>query len=507
MSFLDSLVGISTALVQIFTDPLLFSMIVLGMVIGLISGALPGITMVVAMVLVLPFTLNMAIGPSIVVLFSIYCGGVFGGSIIAILFNIPGDPMNVCTCFDGHAMAKKGEGGKALSLALYASTLGGMLSALMVALVAPPVAELALKFSCVEFFAVVFLGLCAVSVIGESSVYLSITSLFIGIFLGTVGVESITGAARFTFASPFLIGGINWVAVLIGMFAVGEVLEMYSEKDVDLLGFKGFRLSKPKAMKFKEFWELRWVWVRSYIVGSIVGIIPAAGAAVASFIGYGIEKQVSKHPEKFGTGVPEGIAAPECANNASTGGAMIPLLTLGIPGSAATAVMLGVFLVQGIQPGPSIFINMPEVVFLIFAGGIVVNALMFVLGRLMIVPMVKLMDIPKPIMSAFILVFSVIGAFSLRSNMLDVWVMVIAGLVSYIMRRYDYPTAPLVLGLILGPMAEDKFMTSMYAHGNDFSIFFTRPISGAIMVFSIILLFTPFLRQAWGKSLKKKQKG
>jgi putative tricarboxylic transport membrane protein len=257
-------------------------------------------------------------------------------------------------------------------------------------------------------------------------------------------------------------------------------------------------------MTFSEFWSLKWTWVRSFIVGSVVGIIPAAGAAVASFIGYGIEQQTSKHPEKFGTGVPEGIAAPECANNASTGGAMIPLLTLGIPGSAATAVMLGVFLVQGIQPGPSIFINMPDTVFLIFAGGIIVNAIMFLLGRLMIVPMVKLMDIPKPIMAAFILVFSVFGAFSLRSNMLDVWVMIASGIVSYIMRRYNYPTAPLILGLILGPMAEDKFMTSMYAHHNDFTVFFTRPISGSLMVFALLLLFVPFIRRYFEKRQGKK---
>lgn len=471
-----------------------------GMAIGLLSGALPGVTMVMAIVLMMPFTYGMEVVPAIMLLFSIYSGGVFGGAIIAILFNIPGDPMNVATTFDGYPMAKKGQAGIALGLAIVGATIGGLLSVLLMTFASPLVAGFALKFSTVEYFAVILLGLATVVLLAGKSILSSFQSLFLGLFLGTVGVEGITGTARLTFGTELLIGGIDWVVVLLGLFAVGEVFDMLATKgaytsEIGLLKEK-VRATLPGL---KTLYKLKWTFLRCTALGSFIGGVPGAGATIASFVGYGVEKQVSKESEKFGTGVAAGVAAPEIAANASTGGAMIPLLTLGIPGSAATAVMLGAFLLHGIQPGPEIFKKSPEMVYSIFSGAIVIQAILFIMGWFTINLWVKAMRIPEHIMGLFIIVFAVFGSYALKSNISDVWIMLISGVIGYIMRVYNYPVAPLILGLILGPIAEDNFMTSMYHHHNNLLIFFTRPISGVLMALAILLLIAPFARKWWTK--------
>lgn len=466
--------------------------------IGIVAGALPGVTMVMALVLMLPFTYGMDIIPALMLLFSIYSGGVFGGSTIAVLFNIPGDPMNVATTFDGHPMAKKGQAGLALGLVVFSSAIGGLLSVILMAFASPIVAAFALKFSTVEYFAVIFAGLTTVVLLAGKSISHSFQSLFLGLLLGTVGVESITGMARFTFGTEILFGGVDFVVVLLGLFAVGEVFEMLATRGAytgEVSRFKGKARAELPGVKL--VCRLKWTILRCAGLGSFIGGVPGAGATIASFIGYGMEKQLSKESEKFGTGVAEGVAAPEVANNASTGGAMIPLLTLGIPGSAATAIMLGAFLLHGIQPGPEIFKKSPEMVYTIFSGAILSQFIMFAMGWVTINIIVKVMRIPEHIMGVFIIIFAVFGSYALRASMNDVWIMLISGVVGYIMRVYDYPVAPLILGLILGPLAEDNFMTSMYHHNNPL-VFFTRPISGVLMVTAIVLLFVPFVRKWWG---------
>lgn len=489
--------NLGAALLSLVQDPMLILMMIVGIVIGIVAGALPGLTMVAGMLMVLPFALQMDVGRALLLLFGIYIGGIYGGSITAILFNIPGDPMNVCTALDGYALNKKGRGGFALGLALLSSNLGGFLSAVVVVLAAPLLAAVALKFSAVEFFAILFFGLATVSILGTGSPSKSLLSLCVGLFLGTVGVEGITGTPRFTFGTELLAGGINFVPVLVGMFAVGEVLDMVSSRNHDVVVERDEAMAvsrRARLPNFRECWELKFTWLRSWLIGMFVGFIPAAGATVAAFLGYGLEKQVSRHPEEFGRGRPEGVAAGECANEASTGGAMLSLLSLGIPGSAATAIMLAVFMVKGLEPGPQIFVKMPELVSLVFAGMLVANILKFGIGWLFIKPMVRLMDVPKPVMAALILVLSFFGAFTVRNEILDVWMAMAAGVIGFFMRRFDFPTAPLVLGLILGPLAEDKFMTSMYSHHNDFSVFFTRPVSAVFIIAGIIALLLPVIR-------------
>lgn len=482
-------------------DPLNLLMILTGLTIGVLAGALPGITMLNAVVLVLPFTYLMDIVPSLLLMTSIYCGGVFGGSITGILFNIPGDPMNVPTTWEGYKLNKKGFVSKALGMAIMCSAIGGFLSALIMTLASPPFAKVALSFSSCEYFAVVFLGLASVVVIGTQSIGSALISLFIGMFLASVGMDDIYGALRFTFGLRILEPGINFVTVLIGLFAIGEVLDQLSIKGKGE-GEKLKTRPKTKLPRFKEIWTLRNTLLRGLGIGTIIGAIPGTGATVASFVSYGVEKQVSKEPEKFGTGVWEGLGASETAINASTGGAMIPLLTLGIPGSGATAVMMGAFLLHGIQPGPLLFTKSPESVYTIFAGMLICNLIMILAGLVTAKFFSELMRVPENILAAFIITFCLIGAFALRNDMSDVWFMALFGIAGYYMRRYALPIPPMILGIILGPLAETYFLTSLIGAGNDVTIFFRRPVSACLIIISIGLLLMPFLRNL-GKKGKK----
>lgn len=497
---LDQLALLGTGLTNIF-DPLNFSMILVGLTVGVLAGALPGITMLNAIVLVLPFTYLMGIVPSLLLMTSVYCGGVFGGSITGILFNIPGDPMNVPTTWEGFQLNKKGFVSKALGMAIMCSAIGGFLSALIMTVASPPFAKVALSFSSSEYFAVVFLGLASVVVIGTRSIGSALISLFIGLFLATIGMDDIYGVPRFTFGSRIMETGISFTTVLIGIFAIGEVLDQLSQKNKEGV----IQRIRPKTTlpRWGEIWGLRYTILRGLGIGTVIGAIPGTGATVASFVSYGVEKQVSKHPEKFGTGVWEGLAASETSINASTGGAMIPLLTLGIPGSGATAVMMGAFLLHGIQPGPLLFSKSPEAVYTIFVGMLVCNLIMILAGLITAKFFSELMRVPENILSAFIISFCLLGAFALRNDMTDVWFMVIFGIVGYLMRRYDLPSPPLILGLILGPLAEKYFLTTMIGCGNDWTIFFCRPVSGSLMIISIGLLLMPFLRGLLRKGKKE----
>ena len=497
---LDQLALLGTGLANLF-DPLNFSMILVGLTVGVLAGALPGITMLNAIVLVLPFTYLMGIVPSLLLMTSVYCGGVFGGSITGILFNIPGDPMNVPTTWEGFQLNKKGFVSKALGMAIMCSAIGGFLSALIMTVASPPFARVALSFSSSEYFAVVFLGLASVVVIGTRSIGSALISLFIGLFLATIGMDEIYGVPRFTFGSRIMETGINFTTVLIGIFAIGEVLDQLSQKNREGV----IERIRPKTTlpRLGEIWGLRNTILRGLGIGTVIGAIPGTGATVASFVSYGVEKQVSKHPEKFGTGVWEGLAASETSINASVGGAMIPLLTLGIPGSGATAVMMGAFLLHGIQPGPLLFNKSPEAVYTIFVGMLVCNLIMILAGLVTAKFFSELMRVPENILSAFIISFCLLGAFALRNDMTDVWFMVIFGIVGYLMRRYDLPSPPLILGLILGPLAEKYFLTTMIGCGNDWTIFFCRPVSGSLMIISIGLLLMPFLRGLLKKGKKE----
>jgi putative tricarboxylic transport membrane protein len=474
-------------------QPLNLAMILLGLGIGIVAGALPGITMLNSIVLVLPFTYLMGIVPALLLMIGVYCGGVFGGSITGILFNIPGDPMNVPTTWEGYRLSRQGRTQYALGLAIMSSAFGGLVSALFLAFFAPPFARFALGFSTVEFFAVVIFGLASVSVLGQSSMPAALISLFAGVFLGTIGTEAQYGVERFTFGVPFLKTGVDFVTVLIGLFAIGEVLEqVVATAEPAAVAPPGTR-AIPR-LPLLDLWPLRWSLVRGTAVGIAIGGLAGAGATVSSFVSYGLEKQISKHPELFGTGHAGGLVASESSVNGSTGGAMIHLLTLGIPGSAATAVMMGAFLIHGIQPGPLLFTKQPEQVYTIFAGMILANVVMIALGFVAAISFALLMKVPAAILNTFIVVFCFLGAYALRNDLADVWLTMLFGVLGFVMRRYDLPIPPLVMGIILGPMAEQYFLTSMVSHANDLTVFVTRPVSAVILACSLFMLVWPAVR-------------
>ncbi len=474
--------------------PLNLAMILLGLAIGIVAGALPGITMLNSIVLVLPFTYVMGIVPALLLMIGVYCGGVFGGSITGILFNIPGDPMNVPTTWEGYRLSRKGQTRYALGLAIMSSAFGGLVSALFLAFFAPPFARFALGFSTVEFFSVVLFGLASVAVLGQSSMPAALVSLFAGVFLGTIGTEAQYGVERFTFGVPFLTTGVDFVTVLIGLFAIGEVLEQVVSRQREAAPESPSGHAVPR-LPLLDLWPLRGPLLRGTAVGIAVGGLAGAGATVSSFVSYGFEKQLSREPELFGTGHAGGLVASESSVNGSTGGAMIHLLTLGIPGSAATAVMMGAFLIHGIQPGPLLFTKQPEQVYTIIAGMILANVAMIALGYLAAMSFALLMRVPAPILNTFIVVFCFLGGYALRNDLADVWLTMLFGVLGFFMRRYDLPIPPFVMGIILGPMAEQYFLTSMVSHQNDLTVFVTRPVSAVVLLLALSLVTWPFLRR------------
>ena len=462
-----------------------FMTIVTGLLVGVVAGALPGISFVNAMAMALPFTYVMEPTQSMLFLGGIYVGGVFGGSISAILINVPGTPASLPATWDGYPMTKRGEAKRALTIAVTASAIGGLVSALVLAFLSAPFASFALKFSQPEFFAATLLGLVSVIAIAKDQPVITMVSLLLGIVVGTVGVDPLYGQARFSFGVPEMESGIRFVVVMIGLFAIGEVVDLLAT-DRDLRPKKTG--GKAVGAKLRDILDVKWAIARGTGIGCLIGMIPGAGATPGAVIAYGIEKQVSKRGSAFGTGVKEGLAAPEAAKNATTGAAMIPLLTLGIPGSAATAIMLAAMMLHGVSPGPLLFIMDPTMVYTIFAAMIIANILMIFAGIGVAQLFSILMRTPPAILAAFIIVLSVVGAFGVRNNIFDVYVCLAFGVVGWVMKRIGFPSAPLVLGVILGPLAERYFLTSMANSKQDWTVFFTRPISATILGLALIFI-------------------
>lgn len=464
---------------------LAFMTIVTGLLVGVVAGALPGISFVNAMAMALPFTYVMEPTQSMLFLGGIYVGGVFGGSISAILINVPGTPASLPATWDGYPMTKRGEAKRALTIAVTASATGGLVSALVLTFLSAPFASFALKFSQPEFFAATLLGLVSVIAIAKDQPVITMVSLLLGIVVGTVGVDPLYGQARFSFGVPEMESGIRFVVVMIGLFAIGEVVDLLAtNRDLRPKKTDG----KAIGASFSDIFRVKGAIARGTGIGCLIGMIPGAGATPGAVIAYGIEKQVSKRGSEFGTGVEEGLAAPEAAKNATTGAAMVPLLTLGIPGSAATAIMLAAMMLHGVSPGPLLFIMDPTMVYTIFAAMIIANILMIFAGIGVAQLFSTLMRTPPAILAAFIIVLSVVGAFGVRNNIFDVYVCLAFGVLGWGMKRVGFPSAPLVLGVILGPLAERYFLTSMANSKQDWTVFFTRPISATILGLALIFI-------------------
>ena len=502
---MEALAGLGAGFVAILTPVNLLAMVV-GLVLGMLVAVLPGLTLVMGVVLALPFTYKMGVAPALILLTAMYCAGTYGGAITSILFRIPGEPMDVPLLWDGYEMTRQGLAALALGWSLVAALVGGLVSAIVMVMLTQPLAAVALSFSSPEFFAVVFFGLASVVTLSGGSLVNGLISLCFGLLIATVGVDSIYGAERFAFGLPFLQDGIEFLLVMVGAYGIGEVLTRMmagqSAAPADSHREARFLTAFPRWV---EMMRMKMTFVRGTLVGILVGIVPGAGATVSSFVAYGIEHQYGRNGKALGTGAPEGIVAAKTAATASVGGAFVPLLAMGIPGSGATAIILAAFLLHGIQPGPQVFATRPDLINIVFAAVFVATVGKCILGYIAIKPLCKVLDAPEAIVSAFVVVFCFVGAFAQRNNISDLYVIAIFGVLGFAFERFRFPLAPLVLGTILGPIAESNFMTTMVSYNNDWTVFFTRPISGSVLALSIAGLAWPIARSWLAKRRSRKE--
>lgn len=484
---------LAAGFVVVFT-PLNFAALAVGLVVGLLVAVLPGLTLVMGVVLALPFTYRMDVTSAIILLTAMYISGTYAGAWTSILFRVPGEPIDVPLLWDGYTMARKGRAAQALGWTLLGALFGGLTAAVAMVLLSHPIAKIALTFSTPEYFAVIFFGLATVVSLGGASLANALISLFIGLLLATVGVDDTYGAHRFTFDVRILSDGIDYLIVMVGAYGLGEVFTRM-EQGFKSAPFEAMDGVKTRLPPLQETLAVKWTFLRSAVLGLFVGIVPGAGATVASFLSYGVEAQYGRNRQQLGSGISEGIVAPQTAATASVGGAMIPLMTMGIPGSGATAIILGAFLLHGLQPGPQVFQTSSHIVYAVFASVFVAVIGMCLIGYFAVRAMVRVLEFPEVIVSAYVAMCCILGAFAARNNITDVWLLVVFGVIGYLAERFRFPVPPLVLGVILGPLAEQNFMTTMISFNNDWTVFFTRPVSGIIMLVGIVALVYPVVRR------------
>ena len=469
----------------------------IGVVLGTAVGVLPGLGPAATIAMLLPLTLRMDHTTAIIALAGIFYGARYGGSTTSILLNMPGESSSVATCLDGYQMARNGRAGAALGISAIASFIAGTVGVLGLMLISPPLARFGLRFAPPEYFALMTLGLTMVVFLAGNSMIKALLALFVGLWLATIGTDLFTAESRFTFGQAKLLGGLDFVAATVGIFAVAEVL-------INLESRGGGEVMKiPRGLKnllptLQDLRDCRFAFLNGSVIGFVVGALPGAGATVASFLSYGLEKAVSRHPEKFGTGVIEGVAAPEGANNADAGGALVPLLTLGIPGGNTTAILLGGLILWGYRPGPLLIQEHPQLFWGLVASMYVGNVLLLVLNLPLVPLFAQILRLPHYMLMPFILGISAVGVYSVNNSLFDVWIMALFGLLGYVMRKLDYPAAALILGLVLGDIIERALRQSLMMSQGDLSIFVTRPISATLLLIALVLLSLPAMRGVRG---------
>ncbi|MBS4023210.1 MAG: tripartite tricarboxylate transporter permease [Dethiobacter sp.] len=456
-------------------EPVNFLLLTSGVILGIVVGAIPGLTATLAISLLLPFTFGLSAIPALIMLLGIYVGGIYGGSITAILIRTPGTPGAAATALDGYPLTQQGLGGKALGVATTASFFGGILSAAIMIWLSPIISSFALKFSSAEYFALAFFGLTIIFSVSGKSLLKGAVSGTIGLLIASVGLDKIAPYPRFTFGISNLIIGFPLLPAVIGLFAIAEVFRMFENPEETTMKVKA-KIGRILPT-LKELKGLLGLYFKSGLIGTFIGALPGAGANVASFLSYSEAKRTSKTPEKFGTGMIEGVAASEAANNAVTGGALIPMLTLGIPGDAVTAVLLGALTIQGLQPGPLLFRNHMNVIQPLFAGLLVANLVMLISGLSMAPFVARIATLKKTTLLPAIAIFALIGAFATEGSLFHMKIALGFGILGYILEKYEFPVAPIALAIILGPLAETSFRTALIRSRGDMSVFFTRPIS------------------------------
>jgi putative tricarboxylic transport membrane protein len=460
-----------------------------GVTLGTGIGVLPGLGPALTIALLLPITFKVEPASAFILFAGIYYGAMYGGSTTSILLNTPGESATIVTALEGNKMARNGRAGAALATSAIGSFVAGTIGTLGIAFLAPVVVDWALRFGPADYFALMVLAFVTVSAVLGSSAIRGLTSLFIGILIGLVGVDLQTGQARFTFGVQELTDKIDVIIVAVGLFAVGETLYMAARRHTgkdEIIPLRG------SLMMTKEEWSRSWKpWLRGTAIGFPIGAMPAGGAEVPTFLSYYTEKKLSPKPEEFGHGAIEGVAGPEAANNASAAGVLVPMLTLGLPTSATAAIMLSAFQSYGINPGPMLLQSQPQLVWGLIASLFIGNALLLALNLPMIRIWVKMLAVPAPILYAGILVFATIGTYGISQSPVDLALLYIIGAMGFLMRRYDFPTAPVIIGVILGPLAEQNFRQAMTISAGDWTVFFTRPLAGSILAIAAIIVLAP----------------
>ena len=478
--------GLATAL-----QPVNLAVLFGGSLLGVFAGAMPGLSSTVGLALVLPVTFALEPTPALLMMISIYMAAEYGGSITAIAIGVPGSSPALATTFDGYAMTRRGEAGRAFGISLFASMSGGILGTLLLVVALGPLSRAAIAFGPPEYFGLGVFGLAIVANLVGNDPLKGIISALLGLIAFLVGLDVLTGAPRLTLGSTTLMDGLGLVPMLIGFFAIAEALDAVAGRRKLVQGAEGMKGALPG---FRELFGLWRPILRGSAIGGIIGAIPGAGATIASIVAWNEERRASRTPERFGTGEPAGIAAPEAANNACVGAAMIPLLALGIPGSASAAVLLGGLTVQGVAPGPLLMTEQASLVYALYAGFIVAVAFMLVVGRLGIPLWVRVVSLRPQILMPLVVAISLIGAFVLRGNLADAWFALFFGLVGFFMLRRGYPLAPAVLGLILGPMVEMNYRRALALSSGSHTVFLESPISLVLLLLAVVSFAAPALR-------------
>ncbi len=476
---------------QLLADPMVVLFLVCGVCAGVVVGAMPGLSATLAVALLIPFTFDLSLVPALAMLIGVYCGAIYGGSVPAILFRTPGTPASAATVFDGFTLTRKGESQRALSVAAFFAMVGGFIGTMALIFLAPYIANVALRFGPPEYCALALFGLSMIVAVSGQSLLKSGGVALFGLLIATVGMDPISGYPRFLFGSVSLMEGMPFIPALIGLFALAEVFRALGQKTQIAQGGAGKFAWPAKA----DIRRGGWTGIRSGLLGTGVGSTPGAGSDIAAFMAYGVAKQRSKPGDCFGEGEIKGIAAPEAAKTGSISGSMVPLLSLGIPGDAVTAVLIGAFILHGIQPGPLLFEQHGALAYAILSTVLVAHVLVFFVAIIGTRFLVREVAFDRKFLLSGIAILSLLGAYALRSNLVDVWVALGFGLLGYFLERFQYPVAPLLLALILGPMAEENFRRSLILSDGNYFVFFTHPISATILGLAALSIVVSVLRR------------
>jgi putative tricarboxylic transport membrane protein len=490
--------------IQVVFQPMNILFCFLGALLGTLVGVLPGLGPVGAISIFLPASLHMNPLQALIMVAGIYYGAQYGGSTTSILLNIPGEPSSVVTCIDGYQMARKGRAGPALGMSAFGSFIGGTIGVLLLMVLALPLVKVALRFGPPEYFSLMVVGIVLLTFLSNYSTTKSLIAGAFGIFLATIGSDLMSGTPRFTFQMYTLMDGLGIVPVSMGLFGITEILlNIESGLKQDVYGTKV--LTKTLLPTLQDWMASKWAIVRGAFLGFFLGVLPGGGVILASFVSYAVEKRFSKHPEMFGKGAIEGVAGPETANNAGAQGSFVPLLSFGFPSNVVMALLLSIFLIHGITPGPLLIKNQPEIFWGLIMSMYLGNIMLILLNLPLIGIWVRFLRVPYPLLFPFIILFCLIGVYSLNNNVIEIVIMVLFGVIGYFMRKFQYDPAVLVLAMVLGPLMETAFRRSLIMYQRSFFIFFERPISLVFLLIAILLLTYPVLRK--GRKLPLREQG